>query len=62
MAKAEAQDAEKRKQERIEKLGFDPEKEDIIDIDPTTGEVAGVGPAKTKAVQTQDTFAVGLPK
>jgi len=61
MAAAEAKRAEEEKKARADKLGFDPDDPDIIDVDDD-GNVAVNGASSSRAVGQAQTTAVAMPK
>lgn len=61
MAAAEAQQAAAEKQARADKLGFDPDDPDIVDVDDD-GNVVGSGASSSRAVGQAQTTAVAMPK
>ena len=60
MAAAEAKRAEEEKKARADKLGFDPDDPDIIDVDDEGNVMSGQ--SSSRAVGQAQTTAVAMPK
>ena len=61
LAAAEAKRAEEEKKARADKLDFDPDDPDIIDVD-VDGNVVGSGASSSRAVDQAQTTSVAMPK